>query len=228
MSTKVCSKCGEEKDESEYRGIRAECKTCEREYGKEYRKNNIEKIKACQKKYRENNIEKTRSRWENYYLQNKDHEKIRRAKYRDKNKEQLKEYEKKYRETFPEKQVYRHKKYYEENSEKEKERVRRYAQTPIGKITNTRIRHRRRALSKDTPCTLTLIQWEKILESQSNKCSICGKRFCKSIPPTKDHIIPVSKGGGLTFENVQALCRSCNSSKNARLDHTKIITWCMS
>lgn len=30
----------------------------------------------------------------------------------------------------------------------------------------------------------------------------------------QDHILPVSKGGGLTQDNVQALCRSCNASKS--------------
>jgi 5-methylcytosine-specific restriction endonuclease McrA len=42
---------------------------------------------------------------------------------------------------------------------------------------------------------------------------------------TQDHIIPVSRGGGLTFENIQALCKSCNSSKNAKLDKSFITVW---
>jgi 5-methylcytosine-specific restriction endonuclease McrA len=52
-----------------------------------------------------------------------------------------------------------------------------------------------------------------------------GKTFTKKRFPTRDHIVPCSKGGGLTFENVQALCHSCNSTKRDKLDHTKIVTW---
>lgn len=33
---------------------------------------------------------------------------------------------------------------------------------------------------------------------------------------TFDHIYPVSKGGQTTFDNLQLLCRSCNSSKRDR------------
>ena len=67
--------------------------------------------------------------------------------------------------------------------------------------------------------------WTKILQSQNNKCNICHKRFTKKRPPTQDHIVPISKGGSLQSENIQALCRSCNSSKHIKLDEEYIQTW---
>jgi 5-methylcytosine-specific restriction endonuclease McrA len=195
MTSKVCSKCGETKDESEFTNGKHQCKECKRKYDVEYREKNKEKLKAQQKKYDEEHKEHRKG-----YIKN----------YCKLNREKITDYYRTYRKINP---------------EKEKEAQRKYAKTENGKLKEARVKHNRRSNSNKSPCTLTTIQWEKILESQGNKCAICGNRFCKSRPPTKDHIVPLSKGGGFTFENVQALCRSCNSSKNARLDHTKIITW---
>lgn len=64
-----------------------------------------------------------------------------------------------------------------------------------------------------------------IIEQQNNRCNVCGKRFTVEYPPTTDHIIPLSRGGGLTFENVQALCKSCNSKKQTKIDPQFIQTW---
>lgn len=35
---------------------------------------------------------------------------------------------------------------------------------------------------------------------------------------TWDHIIPISMGGTNSWQNLRALCRSCNSSKGGRVD----------
>jgi len=56
------------------------------------------------------------------------------------------------------------------------------------------------------------IRW-KVWERDNFECKICGKRTFLSI----DHIFPESKGGNLTLENLQTLCKSCNSSKGAKI-----------
>ena len=100
-----------------------------------------------------------------------------------------------------------------------------YHSTPAGKLARKRGDHKRRAREKNTKATLTANQWGKILSMQHNCCNMCRKQFTIKRPPTTDHIIPLSAGGGLTFENVQALCGSCNSSKQAKLDPQFIQTW---
>lgn len=100
-----------------------------------------------------------------------------------------------------------------------------YVQTEKGKMGMKRVMHRRRARMKNTEATLTAEQWDAVIRLQGNICNICKRKFTKKRFPTMDHIIPLSKRGGLTFENVQALCGSCNSSKNAKLDKGFIQTW---
>lgn len=59
----------------------------------------------------------------------------------------------------------------------------------------------------------TLQEWERLKTKYDNKCAICGK-YTKL---TKDHIIPLSKGGNNYISNIQPLCRNCNSKKNNKI-----------
>jgi 5-methylcytosine-specific restriction endonuclease McrA len=72
---------------------------------------------------------------------------------------------------------------------------------------------KRRHRKKNLPCTLTGAQWKLILDLQGNRCAMCKIRFDMWTPPTKDHVKPMVMRGGLTIDNVQALCKSCNCSK---------------
>lgn len=95
-----------------------------------------------------------------------------------------------------------------------KERMRRYYQTEKGKACIARWNSKRRARSKDDD--LTVEQWLEILDRQSHRCAGCSVSFSER-PATRDHIVPVSRGGRLTAANTQALCKPCNSRKANRL-----------
>lgn len=74
-------------------------------------------------------------------------------------------------------------------------------------------RQLREARSRDGGATLTREEWHMILEIQGMVCARCGATFSDILRPQKDHIISVAVGGGLSFENTQALCKPCNSTK---------------
>lgn len=54
--------------------------------------------------------------------------------------------------------------------------------------------------------------WEN-LRHRIGRCMACGKT---GVRLTKDHIVPISRGGCDCIENVQPLCQPCNSSKSNR------------
>jgi hypothetical protein len=51
-----------------------------------------------------------------------------------------------------------------------------------------------------------------VMERDAYRCVSCGTHVDLSC----DHIIPESKGGPTTLENLQTMCRPCNSRKGAR------------
>lgn len=54
----------------------------------------------------------------------------------------------------------------------------------------------------------------EVFERDDYACRHCGSRRQLTV----DHIIPVARGGGNAFDNLQTLCRSCNSSKGTRAE----------
>jgi 5-methylcytosine-specific restriction endonuclease McrA len=52
-----------------------------------------------------------------------------------------------------------------------------------------------------------------ILKRDRYTCQYCGRRYCKL---TLDHVLPRSRGGGSTWENLVAACSDCNCDKGDR------------
>ena len=82
---------------------------------------------------------------------------------------------------------------------------------------------RRRARMQGAEGTFTQQEWEALVV-QFDRCPRCQRPW-GDIPVlegrasviTRDHIIPISKGGNNTIENIQPLCYSCNSAKGNRI-----------
>lgn len=56
-------------------------------------------------------------------------------------------------------------------------------------------------------------EWLTVCRFYGNKCLACGVRASKE-KLTKDHVIPICKGGINDITNLQPLCRRCNHVKS--------------
>lgn len=71
----------------------------------------------------------------------------------------------------------------------------------------------RRAMRMElAPGKHSIQEWRQVMQRDGWKCLRCGstKRL------TKDHIVPIAKGGSNDASNLQTLCLSCNASKGAK------------
>ena len=64
-------------------------------------------------------------------------------------------------------------------------------------------------------------EWQRLCAqaiADNPQCCKCGTSGSSDNPLTGDHIVPLAHGGTSVRENVQVLCRSCNSRKGNRIN----------
>jgi 5-methylcytosine-specific restriction endonuclease McrA len=152
------------------------------------------------------------------YWNNLEHERARsrgreRGEYgrtwRRDNPEYMKRYNEAYRQAHPEYM----REYREKNADKARERARAYAQShPTERAIHE---EKRRARKLQADGAFTHQEWEALCEYYGYCCLRCGGRV-PEIKLTVDHVIPLSKGGSNSIDNIQPLCYSCNMSKRTK------------
>jgi len=204
MQTKVCGKCGVEKEittenfakrNASKDGFSCKCKQCTKEYyivNKSQHRVNKQNTKEYTKKYYDANKEKLLKKQKIYKANNKEATAITRKTYRENNKESIKTYHKTYSANNKETMARQTSKYQKNNRDK----------------CNIK-EQRRRARNKLLPNNLTSIQWEYIKTMFNNKCAYCGQQK----PLAQEHFLALSKGGEYTLNNIIPVCLACNSSK---------------
>lgn len=161
-----------------------------KKYYQEHKESHLENTKVWQKT--EEGKLSCRKSYEKWY------------KYKKNRKHRL-EYIKEYREDNPEYQ----KLWWEDNPEYMKQ----WRKTDKGKANSQRTNVTRKTREENIINTLTFQEWLEILKKYHLKCAYCGKEFDLFDRPTRDHVIPISKGGDNVKENIVPACRSCNSKK---------------
>ena len=135
--------------------------------------------------------------------------------YRTKHRKEYNAYLRAYKAAHPKETAARAKAYYETHRD---ERMA-YRRSVRGKLAGragtakyAALKRQRVQVAGDR--VLTRQQWEKIVLLSKGKCYWCRKKMKKV---TQDHVIPLSKGGAHTAENIVASCHSCNCRKHAKI-----------
>jgi 5-methylcytosine-specific restriction endonuclease McrA len=193
VTSKVCSVCKEEKNLSEY-------------YKKPGGKFGLNaRCKPCHTEatmtWAKENTEATMAIRKRYNSVHKEKIADSWSEYYDKNKKKISEKKHIYRASNVEKRAEYQKNWNKQNPEKGVE----YA-------------HRRRLRQLDGDIRqFTNKDWEYLLRMFRNSCAYCGSKG----KLTKDHVVPVSRGGRHSVGNIVPACGPCNFSKHDRL----IIEW---
>lgn len=111
--------------------------------------------------------------------------------------------------------------YYQKYREEEKEKSRLYA------INNPEI-YRAASAKRRTKITkaggsFTPAEFKALCNKYGNKCLCCGKKTKLEA----DHVIPVELGGSSNIENIQPLCKPCNSKKHTRSTDFRKVHTCL-
>lgn len=131
-------------------------------------------------------------------------------RYRAANREKGAEYSRRWQAANPGKGAERQGRYRAANPEKVRESIRHWYSANPEKAAE--YHHRRRTRKTAAGGSFTAAEWKALVKHQNGRCLGCGKKE----KLTADHIIPVEKGGSSNIDNIQGLCKPCNSRKGTK------------
>ena len=197
MIAKTCVKCGLEKPKDLFPRRGRECKACRAIYLRAWYLKNREYALAQQKKYRQENPEKVRAAIDSWEARNKERLAAATKEYKKRNAARMRAVEKAWR---------------LRNPDKCHAFGRKWRQANLLKCVEKASRRRARILSQ----TIGTVSYDAILERDGYVCHIC-KAPVAPWDMDFDHVIPISKGGPHSMDNIKPSHSHCNRSKNCKL-----------
>ena len=176
-----------------------------------------EQCRKYRRKWRDKNIEYAREHDRKYYEENKEKKSKYMKDYVKDNKERIKERSKQWNREHPKQRKEYDSQYLILNREKIYAYHRKWSKTDKGRMVKQRGNVVRQARENKIINNLTSKEWVNILKEYKFKCAYCGCEFTLFNRETKDHVIPISKGGHNIKENIVPACRRCNSKKSNKI-----------
>lgn len=239
MNEKPCTKCGAIKPFDQFHrnrntkdGSSCHCKTCAAEYNRQWRIANPEKEVALHRQYYETHkeqvAEKSRQWYENHpgkaaeycrrqYSANPQRVIERTRRWQRANPETVSAINLRYREANRGKKAEDARRWRQANPERAAEKARRWRQANPLRINQ--LNARRRALIKGA--TIGDVSYPRILERDGYVCHICGG-YVAPDGLQFDHIIPLSRNGTHSEDNIAVSHASCNARKWAHLSGVNV------
>ena len=103
-----------------------------------------------------------------------------------------------------------HNQYNAGHRDQERERVRRWQRNNREYVRQAVNRYRLRLRSVGGSHTVE--EWTNLCKQYGHRCLACGEQK----PLTRDHVVPVFKGGTDNISNIQPLCKACNTAKGVK------------
>lgn len=187
---KRCTKCQQVlpfiefgKDAHAKDGLTTACKACRKSQFAKWYTKNAEADKAKGREYRQNNLEKERER-------------IRRYEEEKRDKQSRLEHQRNRYKKDPEKHRLAMREWNRKNPDK-------------AQVHSAICKSRCRAKQYGHTSHFTRAEWVSLCEKYGNRCLRCNRGGRLS----PDHVLPLTCGGDNTIDNIQPLCKKCNSTK---------------
>ena len=194
-------------------GYKSRCKDCYNAQSRVERAANLEQYRAREQEYVKTNKDHYRELKRAHQKANPEKYEEARRKYRETHREEINEKAKERRQQDLEHYREIGRKSYERNAEERRRYSAEYFKLHPEKSVEAS--NRRRAQKLASGGSHTEEEWQSLKVFYDYKCLCCGKRE-PEIRLTRDHVIPLTKGGTDSIDNVQPLCARCNSKKNSK------------